>query len=38
MSLYKCKKVVNKNVTYQTAVDELTGLIKERGDWLEKAS
>ena len=36
ISLYKGKVVVKKNVTSETAVDELIGLIKENGDWLEK--
>jgi len=36
ISLYKGKEVVKKNVTSETAVDELIGLIKEHGDWKEK--
>ncbi len=36
ISLYKGKVVVKKNVTSETAVNELIGLIKENGDWLEK--
>lgn len=36
ISLYKGKEVVKKNVTSETAVDELIGLIKEHGDWREK--
>ncbi len=36
ISLYKGKEVVKKNVTSETAVDELIGLIKEHGDWVEK--
>lgn len=36
ISLYKGKEVVKKNVTSETAVDELIGLIKENGDWVEK--
>jgi (E)-4-hydroxy-3-methylbut-2-enyl-diphosphate synthase len=36
ISLYKGKVVVKKNVTSETAVDELIGLIKENGDWIEK--
>lgn len=35
ISLYKGKEVVKKNVTSQTAVDELIELIKENGDWVE---
>ncbi|MBA2611111.1 MAG: (E)-4-hydroxy-3-methylbut-2-enyl-diphosphate synthase [Bacteroidetes bacterium] len=38
ISLYKGKEVVKKNVTSETAVDELIGLIKEHGDWVEKVS
>ncbi|MEO6303515.1 MAG: (E)-4-hydroxy-3-methylbut-2-enyl-diphosphate synthase [Bacteroidia bacterium] len=38
ISLYKGKEVVKKNVTSETAVDELIGLIKEHGDWVEKIS
>jgi (E)-4-hydroxy-3-methylbut-2-enyl-diphosphate synthase len=36
ISLYKGKEVVKKNVTSETAVDELIGLIKENGDWVER--
>lgn len=36
ISLYKGKEVVKKNVTSETAVDELIALIKEHGDWIEK--
>ncbi len=36
ISLYKGKEVVKKNVTSETAVDELINLIKEHGDWVEK--
>jgi (E)-4-hydroxy-3-methylbut-2-enyl-diphosphate synthase len=36
ISLYKGKEVVKKNVTSETAVDELIDLIKEHGDWVEK--
>ncbi len=38
ISLYKGKEVVKKNVTSETAVDELIGLIKENGDWVEKTN
>ncbi|MBL7918958.1 MAG: (E)-4-hydroxy-3-methylbut-2-enyl-diphosphate synthase [Bacteroidia bacterium] len=38
ISLYKGKEVVKKNVTSETAVDELIALIKEHGDWVEKVS
>lgn len=37
ISLYKGREVVKKNVTSETAVDELIDLIKEHGDWVEKA-
>ncbi len=36
ISLYKGKEVVKKNVTSETAVDELINLIREHGDWIEK--
>jgi (E)-4-hydroxy-3-methylbut-2-enyl-diphosphate synthase len=36
ISLYKGKEVVKKNVTSDTAVDELIALIRENGDWIEK--
>jgi (E)-4-hydroxy-3-methylbut-2-enyl-diphosphate synthase len=36
ISLYKGKEVVKKNVTNETAVDELINLIREHGDWVEK--
>lgn len=36
ISLYKGKEVVKKNVTSDTAVDELVNLIKENGDWVER--
>ena len=36
ISLYKGKEVIKKNVTSETAVDELIGLIREHGDWIEK--
>ena len=36
ISLYKGKTVVKKNVTSNTAVDELIDLIREHGDWVEK--
>jgi (E)-4-hydroxy-3-methylbut-2-enyl-diphosphate synthase len=36
ISLYKGKEVVKKNVTSETAVDELIALIKEHGDWVEQ--
>lgn len=38
ISLYKGKEVVKKNVTSETAVDELINLIKENGDWVERAN
>ncbi len=36
ISLYKGKEVVKKNVPSENAVDELIGLIREHGDWVEK--
>jgi (E)-4-hydroxy-3-methylbut-2-enyl-diphosphate synthase len=36
ISLYKGKEVVKKNVTSETAVDELINLIREHGDWVEQ--
>lgn len=36
ISLYKGKEVVKKNVTSETAVDELINLIKDNGDWVER--
>lgn len=36
ISLYKGKEVVKKNVTSETAVDELIALIRENGDWVER--
>lgn len=36
ISLYKGREVVKKNVTSETAVDELIELIREHGDWVEK--
>jgi (E)-4-hydroxy-3-methylbut-2-enyl-diphosphate synthase len=35
ITLYKEKEVVKKNVSEDNAVDELIGLIKEYGDWVE---
>lgn len=37
ISLYKGKEVVKKNITSETAVDELIALIKEHGDWVDPA-
>lgn len=37
ISLYKGKEVVKKNVTSETAVDELISLIRENGDWVERS-
>jgi (E)-4-hydroxy-3-methylbut-2-enyl-diphosphate synthase len=37
ISLYKGKEVMKKNVTSETAVDELINLIRENGDWVEKS-
>ena len=36
VSLYKGKEVQKKNISEETAVEELIGLIKENGDWREK--
>ncbi len=38
ISLYKGKEVVKKNITSETAVDELISLIKEHGDWIERVA
>lgn len=38
ISLYKGREVVKKNVTSETAVDELINLIREHGDWVEKVT
>ncbi len=38
ISLYKGKEVVKKNVTSETAVNELIELIREHGDWVEKGN
>ena len=35
ITLYKGKEVVKRNIPAETAVDELIGLIKENGDWVE---
>ena len=35
ISLYKGQEVVKKNITSDTAVDELIELIKEHGDWID---
>ncbi|MDA9563386.1 (E)-4-hydroxy-3-methylbut-2-enyl-diphosphate synthase [Flavobacteriales bacterium] len=35
ISLYKGQQVVKKNITSETAVDELIELIRENGDWVE---
>ncbi|MBS1647141.1 MAG: (E)-4-hydroxy-3-methylbut-2-enyl-diphosphate synthase [Bacteroidetes bacterium] len=37
ISLYKGKEVVKKNVSSQDAVNELIDLIKEHGDWVDRA-
>jgi len=36
ITLYKGKEVVKKNIAAETAVNELIGLIKENGDWVER--
>ncbi|MBI3500508.1 MAG: (E)-4-hydroxy-3-methylbut-2-enyl-diphosphate synthase [Bacteroidetes bacterium] len=36
ITLYKGKEVVKRNISAETAVDELITLIKEGGDWVEK--
>ena len=35
VTLYKGKEVVKKNIPGEEAIDELIGLIKENGDWIE---
>jgi (E)-4-hydroxy-3-methylbut-2-enyl-diphosphate synthase len=35
ISLYKGQEVVKKNITSESAVDELIELIKENGDWID---
>lgn len=35
ITLYKGKEVVKRNISSDTAVDELIGLIREHGDWVE---
>jgi (E)-4-hydroxy-3-methylbut-2-enyl-diphosphate synthase len=35
ITLYKGKEVVKRNIDSSVAVDELIGLIRENGDWLE---
>lgn len=35
ITLYKGKEVVKRNISSETAVDELISLIKEGGDWVE---
>ena len=35
ITLYKEKTVVKKNIPEDDALDELIGLIKEYGDWVE---
>ena len=37
ISLYKGKEVIKKNVPSENAVQELVSLIKEGGDWVERA-
>jgi (E)-4-hydroxy-3-methylbut-2-enyl-diphosphate synthase len=38
ITLYKGKEVVRKNIPSEEAVDALINLIKEHGDWVEKAA
>ena len=35
ITLYKSKQVMKQNILEENAVDELIGLIKENGDWIE---
>ena len=35
ITLYKGKEIVIRSIDSQVAVDELIGLIKENGDWVE---
>ncbi len=37
ISLYKRKEIIKKNVASENAVQELISLIKEGGDWVERA-
>ncbi|MFM7216994.1 MAG: (E)-4-hydroxy-3-methylbut-2-enyl-diphosphate synthase [Bacteroidota bacterium] len=37
ITLYKGREVVKRNIDESKAVDELIGLIREYGDWVEKA-
>jgi len=36
ITLYKEKDVVKRNVPSEQAVDELIGLIRQHGDWVEE--
>lgn len=38
ITLYKGKEVVKRNISSETAVDELISLIKDGGDWVESNS
>lgn len=38
ITLYKGKEIVKRSIDSQVAVDELIGLIKENGDWVEEIS
>jgi (E)-4-hydroxy-3-methylbut-2-enyl-diphosphate synthase len=35
ITLYKEKEVIRKNIPAEQAVDELIGLIKSYGDWVD---
>jgi (E)-4-hydroxy-3-methylbut-2-enyl-diphosphate synthase len=35
ITLYKGKEIVKRNVDSETAVEELIGLIKDHGAWVE---
>lgn len=38
ITLYRSKEIVRKNIESSSAVDELIGIIKEDGNWVEKES
>ncbi|MEY4595083.1 MAG: 4-hydroxy-3-methylbut-2-en-yl diphosphate synthase [Bacteroidota bacterium] len=38
ITLYKGREVVKRNIDEDSAVDELIGLIREHGDWVEKSN
>ena len=36
VSLYKNRKVIKKNIPSENAIHELTEIIKDHGDWIDK--